>query len=197
MKTIFTFMFTLFLPCIVWAKGDVIGYVTKIEGGAYTVDGMQLRKGAEIFQEDMITTSSNGKVLVRLLEGTELTVGSNSAISLEDFKLEEDKQILKVLKGAYLYVTGKGKKQTAQREIKTEFATVGIRGTTVWGGMLETTCEIFVVDGEVSVKSDGGEVILKPGEGTATASMSMAPTPAKKWPEKKVKRAVATVTFAE
>ncbi|MDE0724433.1 MAG: FecR domain-containing protein [Alphaproteobacteria bacterium] len=195
MKTIFTLMFTLLLPCIVWAGGDVIGYVSQIEGGAFTVDGKQLSKGSEIFQEDVVTTSSNGKVKVRLLEGTELTLGQSSTIALEDFKLEEDKQVLKALKGAFLYVTGKGKKASAKRVIKTEFATVGIRGTTVWGGMLDTTCEVFVIDGEVSVASDGGEVILKPGEGTATASMSTPPTPAKKWPEKKIKKAVATVSF--
>ena len=52
------------------------------------------------------------------------------------------------------------------------------------GGLLTQAIKIsdfFLEDGEIRVFNDGGEVFLKPGDGTRMGAKTKAPTPAKPW----------------
>lgn len=55
---------------------------------------------------------------------------------------------------------------------------------------------MFLIEGAVSVSNAGGEQILSgPGQGTNIATPGAAPGPVTFWPQDKIDRAVATVTF--
>ena len=57
---------------------------------------------------------------------------------------------------------------------------------------------MFLVTGVVSVSNAAGEQILsRPGQGTNIATPGSAPGPVTFWPQDKVDRAVATVTFRQ
>jgi hypothetical protein len=81
--------------------------------------------------------------------------------------------------------------------VTTPFATVGIRGTEFWGGPIDDQAlGVFLIDGIVSVSNAAGQQILnRPGQGTNIATPGMAPGPVTFWPQDKVNRAIATVTF--
>jgi hypothetical protein len=81
--------------------------------------------------------------------------------------------------------------------VTTAVATLGIRGTEFWGGPIDDQAlGVFLVQGAVSVSNATGEQILRqPGQGTNIATPGSAPGPVTIWPQDKVNRAVATVTF--
>jgi len=55
---------------------------------------------------------------------------------------------------------------------------------------------VFLIEGAVSVSNAAGEQILtQPGQGTNIATPGAAPGPVTFWPQDKVNRAIATVTF--
>jgi hypothetical protein len=81
--------------------------------------------------------------------------------------------------------------------VTTPVATIGIRGTDFWGGPIdEQALGVFLIEGAVSVSNAAGEAILdQPGQGTNIGAPGAAPGPVTIWPQDKVDRAFATVTF--
>jgi hypothetical protein len=80
--------------------------------------------------------------------------------------------------------------------VTTPVATVGIRGTDFWGGPIDDQFGVLLIEGAVSVSNAAGEQVLDtPGEGTNIAAPGAAPGEITFWPQDKVTRAFATVTF--
>ena len=82
----------------------------------------------------------------------------------------------------------------ARVTIRTPLATLGIRGTTVWGGPIDDGYGVFVQSGQVVVSTQRGRVTLGPGQGTMLRPRQ-APEAVKTWPAAKVERALATVAL--
>ena len=98
------------------------------------------------------------------------------------------------------FVSGKlTKLASSDVSVTTGVATLGIRGTEFWGGPIDDQAlGVFLVTGVVSVSNAAGEQILsRPGQGTNIATPGSAPGPVTFWPQDKVDRAVATVTFRQ
>lgn len=187
------------------AAGDrpEVGGVKKLEGGAtatYEQDKRDLAVPDPVYFQDLLETVAGGRLAVKLKDDTMLTLGENGSLRIDEFVYApEDKSGrlgLSVLEGAFLFVGGKTEDMDDSKvDINTSVGTLGVRGTTVWGGHIDGSFGVFVSEGEVTVRNAGGEVDLGPGEGTMVASRDAAPSAPKKWPEEKVRRALKTVAF--
>ena len=67
-----------------------------------------------------------------------LTLGENATLVVDEFIYDPSRSrgqlLLRVVKGAFLYVGGRIEGETgAKVQIRTPVAAIGLRGTTVWG----------------------------------------------------------------
>lgn len=183
-------------PCTVGKVVRVVGQVTLQRAG----NGVTPFTGLGLCQGDRFSTGQNSIVDLRLRDGTLLTVGKNSELVLREFHLyrqQPNVALFDLVKGAFRGITGLISLRPHRFEVTTSVATIGVRGTTFWGGfgLSGDKLDVVMLDGHgVYVKNDAGEIDLdQPGQGT-TIGAGVAPTAAKTWPDAKVQRALATIT---
>ena len=94
-------------------------------------DSKVLTVGADIFIGDRVVTGAGGQVQIKFSDQTELVVGPNSALLIEDYLLREDesagKFAINALSGTFRFTTGRAPKD--RYLIKTPTGTIGVRGT--------------------------------------------------------------------
>ncbi|MDP6353338.1 MAG: FecR family protein [Alphaproteobacteria bacterium] len=157
--------------------------------------------GDPVHDGDLLATGPGARLAARLDDGTEITLGENAELLIDEFVYEAGSRgnlFLKVLKGAFLFIGGAIEEIMASNvAIDTPAATLGIRGTTVWGGPIDDGYGVLVQDGRVAVTTDRRTVVLGPGEATMIAGRDSAPEAPHTWSAEKTARAVAAVSFAE
>lgn len=91
-------------------------------------------KGLALEEGDRLTTSDGSTAIVKLQDGTRMTVRPNSELIMQTFKYQEgasdNSMVMQLLRGGFRAVTGlitKGSADAAR--IQTSTATIGIRGT--------------------------------------------------------------------
>ncbi|OEO31312.1 hypothetical protein VW23_016635 [Devosia insulae DS-56] len=94
-------------------------------------DSKTLTVGAEIFIGDRVVTGAKGQVQIKFSDQTELVVGPNSALLIEDYLLRNDesagKFAINALSGTFRFTTGRAPKD--RYIIETPTGTIGVRGT--------------------------------------------------------------------
>ena len=85
------------------------------------------------------------------------------------------------------------KKKDPDVNIDTAYGTIGIRCTKLWGGAIDNAYGIHVEEGAISVKNDGGQVLVNKGQGTALKSRREPPQQAAPWPVKQLAFIAQTV----
>jgi len=94
-------------------------------------DSKTLTVGADIFIGDRVVTGPEGQVQIKFTDQTELVVGPNSALLIEDYLLRNDesagKFAINALSGTFRFTTGRAPKD--RYIIKTPTGTIGVRGT--------------------------------------------------------------------
>lgn len=186
------------------AHAQAIGRTEKVEAQVTATNADGARKLADkdlIIFNDTLATGKGARLQGTLDDGTQLTLGENAKIVVDDFVYDPNKPggalDIKVKQGAFLFVGGKVEaKSGAKVSISTPVVTLGVRGTTVWGGSIDGGYGVLVLSGEVEVKSKGGSVLLKSGQGTMVYG-GKAPEKAGAWPDDRTKRAVATISFKQ
>ncbi|KQP88989.1 hypothetical protein ASF57_23915 [Methylobacterium sp. Leaf117] len=181
-----------------------IGMVTKVDQQAVAQQGGQARDMAPqgpVYFKDVIRTGARSRLEAKLADDTVLTLGEHGKITVDDFVYKPGSQggqlALSVARGAFLFVGGKIEGPTGGNvAIKTAVGTLGVRGTTVWGGAIDGGYGVLVLDGEVVLKTRKGSVLMRKGQGTMVYG-GRAPEAAAPWPEDRTKRAVATITIDE
>lgn len=137
----------------------------------------------------------------RLLDGSELTLGENAELLIDEFVYDpaaEGGRLAVNVKGAFLFVGGAIEGPSGGNvRIDTPVGTLGVRGTTVWGGEIDGGYGVLVLDGDVTLTAAGGTVTLTAGDGTMVYGSDAAPTDPAPWPEDRTGRAVASISFAE
>ncbi|WP_404382482.1 FecR domain-containing protein [Caenispirillum salinarum] len=176
-----------------------VGIVTRVAREARAEraqQAMALKPSDPVANEDRLTTGPGGRLQVALLDEGTLLLGENAELVVDDLVLGEDETALKMyVDGAFRLISG-ALRHAEGTQIVTPVATIGIRGTDVWGGVIDGAFSVFLVEGEVSVTTDAGTVILDtPGTGTTVPAADAPPTEPETWSDGKVRRAVATVTF--
>jgi hypothetical protein len=99
----------------------------ELEGGTGTVT---LSVGGGVEANNRVITGSAGETRLKFLDASTLDIGSNAAVTLDEFVYSEKKAAkaaLTMTKGAFRWVTGQSPKEAY--DLKTPLATIGIRGT--------------------------------------------------------------------
>ena len=188
------------------AAQEAIGAVSRIQGEANGTRGGATRAlglNAPVFLNEIVSTGDGARLEVTFADDTRVTVGEKAKLTLDTFVFDPaagNGAIKFGVTGALRFVSGKlTKLASSDVKVNTGVATLGIRGTEFWGGPIDDQAlGVFLVTGVVSVSNAAGEQILsRPGQGTNIATPGSAPGPVTFWPQDKVDRAVATVTFRQ
>ncbi len=185
------------------AETSAIGAVEKVQESAVATQAGKTRDlsaTGPVFFKDQMRTGSGARLEAKLEDGTVLTLGEKGKLTVDDFVYQPGKtggaMTVKVAQGAFLFVGGKVEDPNGGNVvIQTAVGTLGVRGTTVWGGQIDGGYGVLVLDGEVEVKTKRGAVLLRKGEGTMVYA-GKKPMQAGAWPENRTKRAVQTISFA-
>ena len=183
------------------AERENVGTVQRAENQAHATwrsDRRQMAIGGPVNFEDLLTTGVASRLLVTLLDETEVTLSERASLMVDKIVFDpENARVvrLKSLAGSFLLaVTQFALKGDNEVIMVTPSVTIGIRGTTVWGGQIDGGYGVFSLEGSVSVTTLAEVILLQEGEGV-TVTNSAVPTPVLRWGEAKVARALATVAF--
>lgn len=144
---------------------------------AAVVEGLQLpawvkREGAQVAVRpgmtlaagDQIGTGGNGRLLIRLSEGSHVKLGENVNFEIRELQsggnAEPFRGVWAVLRGAFRFTTsvlGAGRKRNIDIGVGT--ATLGIRGTDVWGKSGNQQDLICLIEGRIEISRDGDAAV--------------------------------------
>ncbi len=202
MALAFLFLLLLAPGSFAFAAEDVAGTVTRLKGSAVAMQDAfprVLKVGDKILRGDVISTGTRARLEMKMLDEAVMTLGEKTIFVVIDYITQgEPNAAMRLLQGAFSAATGKMMKTAGARfTVDTEAVTIGIRGTTFWGGMLDGVFEVALLDGKaLIVENKAGRVVIdRVGDGTAIGAADVAPTPPKAWGQGKLDRAVATVAF--
>ena len=209
------------------SAAGVAGYVTRVRGEVVseTAAGRQpLALGHALHLGDRIMTGADARLEARMQDGMVITLGEKTEFVVQQVMgvtPNSQNSIFELVKGVFRSATASTDAQPQPREpcrVETPVATIGIRGTELWGGfnLLDAgtrTLDVVMLEGKgVYVESNGQRVELnQAGAGTTVqgfyphpalspaeemASRNAAtPTPSKIWKEKKLQAAQRTVAW--
>lgn len=116
-----------------------VGQVKTLVSGASVARGGKQQSaelGAPVFEGDVVSTDGSGSVGITFLDGTVLSLGADSELTIDAFVFDpQDRQLsfaAKFLKGTATYLSGRIAKLAPEKvSLSTPFTTIGIRGTRV------------------------------------------------------------------
>ncbi len=184
---------------------SVIGTIIEIEGAATIQYGEKTPEAAKpdmpIHLDDRLETGSESKMHILFIDDTELTLSEKALLTVDDYVFDpdeasENKGRFSITRGPFLFVSGLlGKREKPDIKINTTYGSIGLRGTTVWGGEIDNEYAVFVDNGEVSVETNRGRIRVGKGQGTTIRSRNAIPSRAKTWPTIKLERAKKVVAM--
>lgn len=198
---------TLAMPAAAMAQdGAPVGTLAETEGSVTLIRVGEVPRPLsvddEIYLNDVVETGDESRAHILFIDDTELTLGANTHMAIDDYVFDEDNPSgnsgkFNFLRGTFIFVSGLITKLSAPDvTLETAYGSIGIRGTTVWGGDIDNEYGVFVADGEVSVKTRRGQVRVRTGEGTSMTGRNARPGRAQKWGEAKIERAKQMVRLA-
>ena len=185
------------------AERETVGATERVQAEAVAVhdDGERdLNAGSPVLFDDTLRTGDGARLLARLEDGTAVTLGENASIHIDSFVYEpaagKGRLALDVIEGSFLFIGGAVEGMSdSEVSIATPVATIGIRGTTVWGGPIDGGYGVQVFAGEVTVTTETGSVVL--GAGDATMIEGAVLQPPAPWDDARTTRATAAISFSE
>ena len=129
---------TLHLSVFAQTPAQVVGEVEFARGAGFAQTANQapriLGRGVALNEGDRLTTAEGASAILKLTDGTRMTVRPNSEIVIEQFKFKDNAPdnsfVMQLLRGGLRAITGliaKGSPDAAR--LRTSTATIGIRGT--------------------------------------------------------------------
>jgi len=197
----FLLIVALFMGPITSQAEEVAGVVERLQGNAFAMQDAlprPLNEGVEIFRGDVISTGKGARLEIRMLDDAVMTLSEKTIFVVTDYISDgpEPAASFRLMQGAFKAVSGKIAK-TGSFVVATRTATIGIRGTTFWGGSLDGNFEVALLDGKaVYVENKAGRVELTAvGQGTKILSAKEKPSNPTTWSKEKTDRAIATISF--
>ncbi|MDD5671703.1 MAG: FecR family protein [Candidatus Omnitrophica bacterium] len=207
-------------PAPIPAQGqsvDLIGVAAAVRGNVElsrtgTV-GKIIESGENIFLGDQITTGDKGRLQILLLDETVFTIGSNSAMVIDQFVYDpanHDGEIkAKIVKGTFRFVTGQiAHKKPSRMRVDLPAGSIGVRGTIVAGqvdGMHSFVALMGPGDGNNAGANQGSivvsnvvngqtveETVNRTGYGSVIDGTGSAPSPAFQVPAEQMNSLVST-----
>jgi hypothetical protein len=186
------------------AQQEAIGAVSRVQGkasGTHNGATEVLNLKSSVFLNEVVSTGESARLEVTFTDGTQVTLGEKAKLTLDTFVFNPAVGIGTIkfgVVGAFRFLSGQASKLArSDVSVTTPVAIIGIRGTEFWGGPIDNQAlGVFLIEGAVNVANAAGEQILSErGQGTNIATPGAAPGPVTFWPQDKVSRAIATVTF--
>jgi hypothetical protein len=116
-------------------------------------------------QKDTVKTSDNAKAQIVFEDGTVVSIGKNAVLNINEFindtsNPKNSKVDVKFAEGAFKTITGGiGKVAPDRFKLQTKSASIGIRGTIIFGNQEMIAC----TQGEIEVEAGGVKQILPAG----------------------------------
>jgi hypothetical protein len=192
------------------AESAVAGYVTQMRGEVRVVKDSQLKTlllGHALHLGSRVSTGADARLEARMKDGSVLTLGERTDFDIDQVAgatPESKGSSFSLLKGVFRAVTGQpaGTSAPSSWQVRTPVAIIGVRGTTLWGGLnlLDSgadTLDVVMLEGKgVYVENSSGTTDLaKAGEGTTVKGAGAAPGKIVPWGEKKLVAAQDTVRW--
>jgi len=120
-----------------------------------------LGSGVELQGGDQVKTGAGGRVQIRFQEGSIVKLGENATFLIDKAALAKDgvfRAGLRVLAGAFRFTTDalfKSKGRDVRIDIVRN-ATIGIRGTDVWGRARDDKDIVCLIEGRIEVTGNDG-----------------------------------------
>jgi hypothetical protein len=118
-----------------------------------------LAAGMELNSGDVVRTGVGARVYLMLAEGSRVKLGETARFSLHTRSLQPEKVFrgaLDVLAGAFRFTTGKlAKAKSREVSIRVGTATIGIRGTDVWGKTDKEGDLVALLEGRIEITRAG------------------------------------------
>ncbi|MET0870551.1 MAG: FecR family protein [Methyloceanibacter sp.] len=162
---------------------DPVGRVNKVQNAAQVISASGPAAaviGTEVRMKDELRTGADARLQVTFRDNTVLTLGENARLIIDRYVYEPERGIgeaaLKAAAGAFLFATGRmNSLKDKNILVSTPLATIGVRGTEFWGGPIDGQYGVFLIEGEITVTSQGGSVTLSGGgQGTDIPSARFA-----------------------
>jgi hypothetical protein len=117
----------------------------------------------EVFSEEVIETADDGATRIIFLDGSELTMGANSRVTLDRFVFDPDagdgSMVVNLVSGVFEFASGLI--PSSGYDLRTPFANLAIRGTVIRLGVFEDgRLEVIAQEGTVTVTGPGGVAVL-------------------------------------
>ncbi len=184
------------------AAQDAVGEVVRLQGHVARTRGSgetSLVLGDKVAVGDSIVTGEDGKVDLRLTDGSLLTVGPSSRVEVARFAPKAGggtgEALLSLLSGVIKLIVNDGTRW-GRFAVQTETAVASVRGTEWLVEAAKDASAVLVLTGSVEVasRSPGPVFTLGPGQGTDIKA-GAAPTPPKIWGAARRQKALARVTW--
>lgn len=176
--------------------GRVVGSVTLLRGE----ERLAAAPGTVVHEGDGLVTGAESKAEILCADGSTLTVGPDSTLSMATFVAEPGGTGLLDLISGILRVTLSGRTPWQYFEVRSATAVASVRSTDWIVDASRVKTGVFVVEGEVAVASrqgaeqGAGEVTLTAGQGTDVA-VNALPLPPKDWGQARVDDVLARTTI--
>ncbi len=157
-------------------KSDILGIIVQVEGtvaikgGAKDAKPSPTAANAPLHLHDTVATGPKSRALLLLIDGTQMILGENATFSLDDYSFDPEqpgmnKARFNFAAGAFLYVSGLvAKAVSPDVKLETPHGSIGIRGTVVWGGQIDESYGVLVVEGRVTADGPRGRVGADTGQ---------------------------------
>lgn len=199
---------TSLIPALTLAQDITVGHISRLIGNANIVGNNQTERLAvtlaPIYKGDIINTETNARLELHFQDDSVITLGENTNFKINDYRYAPKKNfgraIFKLFKGVFRAVSGAiSNVNHPVFEVRTSYATIGIRGTDFWGGFhFDNNLDVVLLDGRsVYVRNKMGMVELTSiGGGTTINNPDSLPSTPRIWGEKKLNAAKASVAWS-
>lgn len=144
------------------ASGAAAARVEAVQSPAWRERGgvtVPLAAGMELKSGDLLRTGQGARAYLMLAEGSRVKLGESARFSLHSRSLKPEKSFraaLDVLAGAFRFTTGKLRKSRRHDvAIRVGTATIGIRGTDLWGRTDKDGDLVALIDGRIEITRAG------------------------------------------
>ncbi len=177
------------------------GAVERLKGrAAATLAGVEraLFVGGQVHVGDRIATGPESRLEVRLTDGATITLGDDSVFTIGGFDTDDRGRVLGLFQGVFLAVTAEIAKASGggRLTVLTELATIGIRGTTLWGSQEPERLQIALLAGTgVFVEGSGIRVEMTETLTGTSVTPGRPPTAPSRWSDERIEAARRSVAF--
>ncbi len=159
-----------------------IGEISAIHGDATILRNgkvLSANMHTKIEEKDLIKTAQKTKLQIIFNDNTIISLGQNSSFKVQEYLFGAKKVKARFnVKGLFKSITGKiGHIAPKNFTLKTQNATIGVRGTTIIGESSSDKDTIICSSGKIIVHSARGEALVQMGQKTIVLKGAKPSTP--------------------